>query len=354
MTPTRFLALITAAPTASGTCCIGIRGFVWTAAGGMQVLPPLGGSTTATSHARAINHAGHIAGSAQTPAGETHALVWMAPDQEPLDLGAFGGTYSAASDLNDLGQVTGSYASGGNRSAILWSETGVVALGQLNGGDTEARGINNRGHVVGFATFDDFTQRAFLWTSENGMQDLGLPEGTIRSRATAINDAGHIAVEAEIEDGSGNVLERAFLWINGTWLDLGDLGRSGPQGINEKLQLSGFGIGPTAGMPRAIRWSVTAPQVTPRYPFEGFFAPIDNLPQVNRVRAGSAIPVKFSLGGDQGLDILADGYPLSQPIACDAGAQLDQIEETVKAGGSSLTYDPVTEQYNYIWKTDRS
>ncbi|HET9513647.1 MAG TPA: PxKF domain-containing protein, partial [Gemmatimonadales bacterium] len=68
----------------------------------------------------------------------------------------------------------------------------------------------------------------------------------------------------------------------------------------------------------------------------------------------SAIPVKFSLGGDQGLDILADGYPLSQPIACDAGAQLDQIEDTVKAGGSSLTYDPVTEQYNYIWKTDRS
>jgi probable HAF family extracellular repeat protein len=89
----------------------------------MQVLPPLGGSTTATSYARAINNAGHIAGTAQTLTGETHAVVWMAPDQEPVDLGAFGGTFSAASDLNDLGQVTGSYASGGNRSAFLWSET---------------------------------------------------------------------------------------------------------------------------------------------------------------------------------------------------------------------------------------
>jgi probable HAF family extracellular repeat protein len=102
-----------------------------------------------------------------------------------------------------------------------------VTLGQLNGGDTEARGINNRGHVVGFATFEDITQRAFLWTPEHGMQDLGLPEGTIRSRATAINDAGHIAVEAEIEDGSRNVLERpssgstapGWTWV--TWVAAG-------------------------------------------------------------------------------------------------------------------------------------
>jgi hypothetical protein len=41
------------------------------------------------------------------------------------------------------------------------------------------------------------------------------------------------------------------------------------------------------------------------YDFDGFFNPVDNPDVLNRVKAGSAIPVKFSLGGDQGLDIFA-------------------------------------------------
>ena len=30
------------------------------------------------------------------------------------------------------------------------------------------------------------------------------------------------------------------------------------------------------------------------------------------------------------------------------------IEETVKAGNSSLSYNATTEQYNYVWKTDQA
>lgn len=30
----------------------------------------------------------------------------------------------------------------------------------------------------------------------------------------------------------------------------------------------------------------------------------------------AAVLVKFSLAGDQGLDILADGFPKSQPVSC--------------------------------------
>src|SRR5438445_3582384 len=41
------------------------------------------------------------------------------------------------------------------------------------------------------------------------------------------------------------------------------------------------------------------------YSFSGFFAPVDNPPTFNRVKAGTAVPVKFSLGGDQGLNIFA-------------------------------------------------
>jgi hypothetical protein len=87
--------------------------------------------------------------------------------------------------------------------------------------------------------------------------------------------------------------------------------------------------------------------------FSGFFAPVENLPTVNVARAGGAIPVKFSLGGDQGLDIFASGYPKSEAIACDASAPLDVLSETVTAGGSSLSYDALTGTYTYVWKTEK-
>jgi len=103
---------------------------------------------------------------------------------------------------------------------------------------------------------------------------------------------------------------------------------------------------------------------SPTYTFSGFFRPVDN-PDVatNKAKAGSAIPVRFSLGGDQGLDIFATGtdnnnntftYPTSTAITCGSTDQLDAIEETVTAGGSSLQYDSSLDQYTYVWKTDKA
>ena len=89
------------------------------------------------------------------------------------------------------------------------------------------------------------------------------------------------------------------------------------------------------------------------YAFSGFFSPVDNLPTLNTVKAGSAVPMKFSLSGDQGLGIIAAGYPASERVECDAAPQ-DAIEQTVTAGGSSLSYNSVSDQYNYVWKTDKA
>ncbi|HEX6952635.1 MAG TPA: PxKF domain-containing protein [Gaiellaceae bacterium] len=87
--------------------------------------------------------------------------------------------------------------------------------------------------------------------------------------------------------------------------------------------------------------------------FGGFFQPVDNLPALNVTKAGSAIPVKFSLGGDQGLNIFYNStYPASQPISCSNSAPLDTIETTVTAGQSSLSYDSGSGVYTYIWKTN--
>jgi probable HAF family extracellular repeat protein len=91
-----------------------------------------------------------------------------------------------------------------------------------------------------------------------------------------------------------------------------------------------------------------------KFPFSGFVAPVDSLPTVNSVKAGVAVPVRFSLGGDKSLNIFAVGYPRVQQVQCTTGAQLDVVEETVTAGSSSLTYSAGTGQYTYVWKTDKA
>lgn len=90
------------------------------------------------------------------------------------------------------------------------------------------------------------------------------------------------------------------------------------------------------------------------YAFTGFFPPVGNLPALNGRNAGSAVPVKFSLAGNQGLSIFAAGYPKSTKISCTTLAPLDNVLSTVTAGGSSLSYDPLADQYNYVWKTDKA
>lgn len=87
--------------------------------------------------------------------------------------------------------------------------------------------------------------------------------------------------------------------------------------------------------------------------FQGFFQPVDNGNVFNTVKAGSGIPIKFSLGGDIGLNILPFP-PQVEKIACNPTAPADAIEQTVTAGTSSLTYDATSGHYIYAWKTDKS
>ncbi|MCA9945783.1 MAG: PxKF domain-containing protein, partial [Anaerolineales bacterium] len=88
--------------------------------------------------------------------------------------------------------------------------------------------------------------------------------------------------------------------------------------------------------------------------FIGFFSPVDNLPMVNTVKAGSSVPIKFSLSGDQGLSIFAISYPRSQAVTCDSSASLNDVETALNPGSSGLTYDLLTDQYNFVWKTNKA
>jgi hypothetical protein len=84
------------------------------------------------------------------------------------------------------------------------------------------------------------------------------------------------------------------------------------------------------------------------YDFTGFFQPVAN---ATVVKAGSAVPVKFGLGGDQGLRILRAGYPRVTTMPCGDNAASGVGATTMTTAASSLKYDPTTKQYSYVWQT---
>jgi len=90
------------------------------------------------------------------------------------------------------------------------------------------------------------------------------------------------------------------------------------------------------------------------YAFRGFFQPITNRPYLNVMNAGRAVPVKFSLTGNRGLQIFATGYPQVSTINCDSEAPVDDNVQTTTAGQSSLAYDSGADQYTYTWKTENA
>ena len=125
--------------------------------------------------------------------------------------------------------------------------------------------------------------------------------------------------------------------------------------------VAGTPTGPVGS--RLVTYSVTDQDGNPdsrsapyqvQYAFGGFSSPIDEEPTVNTARAGNTVPVKFDLGGDQGLAILAAGSPSVRRVSCDSGAPTDEVEQTVTAGASTLSFDAGSGKYQYVWKTDQS
>lgn len=90
------------------------------------------------------------------------------------------------------------------------------------------------------------------------------------------------------------------------------------------------------------------------YSFAGFYQPVAAAPAISEVKAGRAVPMKFSLGGDYGLDVVAAGSPTSYQVECPANTAVSVVEATTTAGAGSLSYDVPSGTYNYVWKTESS
>jgi Tol biopolymer transport system component len=84
------------------------------------------------------------------------------------------------------------------------------------------------------------------------------------------------------------------------------------------------------------------------YDFGGFTNPLAPFPQAASFKAGDAIPVRFSLGGDQGLGVLMDWAPVSRNVPC--GDAPTGPWGTATTGTLSYRAD----RYTYLWKTEKA
>jgi probable HAF family extracellular repeat protein len=146
--------------------------------------------------------------------------------------------------INNRGQVVGEWdsssQSGWKNRAFLWTkDEGMQDLGDLSGGASSAQAISNSGQVVGGSTIASGSTHAFLWKKGNGMRDLGTLGGDT-SWALAINDDGQVVGGSTTASGS----YQAFLWTKtGAMQDLSSgqvIGYSEARAINSSGQVIGY------------------------------------------------------------------------------------------------------------------
>jgi probable HAF family extracellular repeat protein len=196
-----------------------------------------------------------------------------------VDIGVLKGqVYSRANGINSMGQIVG--FSGAERDAsesraFLWSsQTGMIDIGTLGGAYAQANAINDAGAITGVSQTQSMgpaaTTHAFLYrqlapTSPGNrqMQDLGVLGGLFSS-GMAINNYNHVAGYSTVSLKDGRI--HAFLHNGRTMIDLGSLGGNALDsdysvalGVNSKDQVVGYTYLPAFGdMPLqqvAFLWS---------------------------------------------------------------------------------------------------
>lgn len=191
-----------------------MRAFRWS--GGMADLGALSGGS---SYAYGINEAGQVVGWATVGAQwpyNNHAFLYSGGMQ---DLGTLGWAHSQAMALNDNGQVVGNLANADLNDAHAFLAQGG-GMQDLGGSISFAYDINNAGLIVG-----ESGQRAVLW--ENGaLKDLNtlIPadSGWVLLNARGINDRGRIVGKGTFNGQARTFLlkPRAYYWVNpsgGAW-----------------------------------------------------------------------------------------------------------------------------------------
>lgn len=207
--------------------------FLWTKSGGIQDLGTLGGAISA---ATGINDAGEVVGYAQTPSRMT-AFSWtLATGMVDLDPSGTGASMAQA--INSDGSIAGHIGASSETvgRGVIWKKNGqTIDLGSVLPTD-----INNSDAVSGLAHVPGFTaDHGVFWAQSSGITDLGTLGGEF-SQAETINDVGHIAGFSSVTVPG---TEHAFYWNPADGMqNLGTLGGawSRATSLNRRGQVVGF------------------------------------------------------------------------------------------------------------------
>ncbi|KGM41434.1 hypothetical protein JY96_18910 [Aquabacterium sp. NJ1] len=159
----------------------------------------LGHASGVASAAANINNLGQVVGLFSGSNGLNHAVTWV--DGQAMELGAASSSWGfdrfanpwgmsgSAIGINDAGQIAWTNANTGH--ATVWANGVATDLGTLGGAQSDARGINQAGQIVGQAQDANGNWRAVAW---NGGQptELVTPNASSSSKANAVNNVGQI------------------------------------------------------------------------------------------------------------------------------------------------------------------
>jgi probable HAF family extracellular repeat protein len=187
-------------------------GFIWQN-GQMTNLGSLGGSGNG-SDARDINDNGQVVGTYLSSSGITRAFLWQ--NGVMTDIGTFGG-YSVAKGINNNGQIFGASQDITGQVHTFLVDNGImIDLGTQFG----AQSINNSGTIAGYMGIGAVAHAA-VW--ENGsITDLGVLPGCDISVANGINNANQVVGKSWLSTDSTR--QFSFIWENGEMKPIGSLG----------------------------------------------------------------------------------------------------------------------------------
>ncbi len=247
----------------------------------------------------------------------------------------------SACDAPDLGDGQGNCAAVRTAAAAelaAWlaldpTDTGeqdALIIGDLNAYAKEdpITAIRNAGYTNLLATFGGQGAYGYAFDGQWGYLDHALASASLAAQVTGATE-WHI-----------NADEPAVLDYNVEFKSAG-------------LQASLFAPDPFRSSdhdPVIIGLNLTPPPV--RYTFGGFLAPIGGGQGMMPASAGSNIPVRFSLGGDQGTKIFLPGFPASRLVSCTTGDVLGGFISAGSPGKSALSYARGNRVYTFGWKTE--
>jgi len=227
--------------------------------GQTTTLGSLGCMSDFTGVATAINDSGLAVGYSYLSAGGVrHAFAYR--DGSMRDLGSLGG-YSGALAVNSSGVAVGfaSDTMNGFGRAVVWANNSILDIS--HGFESEARGINDLGQIVGETMGPTGTRQGFLW-SNGASENLGTLTTGRNSEAYSINNSGDVVGTADVISSISfetnpitrqittitNYHNHAFLFSNGSIVDLNSLisTNSGWElnyafGVNNSDQIVGWG-----------------------------------------------------------------------------------------------------------------